>query len=55
MKELYQKARKHYIHFLKMTSVNHPSFDNAPANLLELLDNAYSRKMKIKSMMNEVQ
>jgi len=46
--ELYNKARKHYIHFLKMTVPTHKSFYNAPSNLLELLDNAYARKMNLK-------
>jgi len=42
--ELILKARKHYIHFLKFTR---PKIEEYPSNLLELLDNARNRWIKL--------
>ena len=47
--QLIKLARKHYIHFLKFTSPNNPKFDEAPINLLELLDNSHKRWHKLKA------
>ena len=49
---LYNKSKKQYIHFLKFTNPNKQElFNNSPNNLLELLDNSYKRKMRLKDQL----
>ena len=48
VKELSHKADRHYIYFLRYTVPTKKQFDKAPANLLELLDNSYKRKMNLR-------
>lgn len=49
LQEVYKKTKKQYIHFLKFTR---PNVEEYPSNLLELLNHAYKRKMKVKNLLN---
>lgn len=49
--DLYEKACKQYIFFLKYTNPNSSKFHIWPPNLLELLNNSYRRKMNLKSQL----
>lgn len=56
IEELYIKSRKQYIHFLKYTNPRKVEmFENAPRNLLELLDNSHRRMHLLKSKITILQ